>query len=51
LPVQACQDAHAQVVTWSSCADFAANSLLAFFMVRAHAFPCMTSSRRRHHCL
>ena len=31
--VQACQDAHAQVVTWSSWSDFVANSVLAFFMV------------------
>ncbi|CAL8465277.1 g4812 [Coccomyxa elongata] len=29
---KACQDAHAQVVTWSSWADFVANSVLAFFM-------------------
>ncbi|EIE23230.1 MFS general substrate transporter [Coccomyxa subellipsoidea C-169] len=29
---KACQDAHAQVVTWSSWSDFVANSVLAFFM-------------------
>lgn len=35
-----CQDAHAQVVTWSSWSDFVANSVLAFFMVRPSGMPC-----------
>ena len=36
MPVQACLDAHAQVVMWCSWSDFVANSVLAFFMVCLH---------------
>lgn len=36
---QACQDAHSQVVAYSSVSDFFANSFFAFLLVRAHAQP------------
>lgn len=36
---QACQDAHSQVVAYSSVSDFFANSFFAFLLVRAHARP------------
>lgn len=43
MRVQACLDAHAQVVTWCSWSDFVANSLLAFFMVRRPQPLCCSS--------
>jgi hypothetical protein len=33
-PAQACQDAHSQVVTYTSLSDFFANSFFAFLLVR-----------------
>ena len=38
--MQACQDAHSQAMTWLAGSDFVANSVLAFFMVRALCLSC-----------
>ena len=35
--MQACQDAHSQVMTWSSGSDFVANTVLAFLLVSVTA--------------